>query len=226
MKRSKIVILLLLLLMTAGYAQQDIGLEVSLSSGFVSPSSPMTFSNYWKMQYGGGASVGFALSPSIILMGSVEYYRFNLSVDGVNEGFDTKYMSDLWSFDKVSLDPSADPSSVMTASLNVRVTPGVVGGMISPYFLVGIGMMRFTLSEIALPTTSLLSLDSSSISMTAHRTITGGEETEVMVQGGLGADIHLMPLLTLFIEARYAQGFSKNLGTAYIPVTLGVRVRL
>jgi len=226
MKRIWVLFVLLPLVMVMGQAQQNSGLEVFLSSGFVMPSSPMTFANYWKMQAGGSLGVGIPLTPSITLVGSVEYYRFQLNVDGVNKGFDTKYMRDIWIFSDVSLNPSADPSSVMTASVNVRVAPSAIKGWLSPYLVAGIGMMKFSLSEISLPTTSVLSLDSASVSFTARQRIIGGEETDVFFQSGLGFDVHFSSLVNLFLEARYTHGFSKGLGTAYIPITAGVRMYL
>ena len=108
MKRSTVLLALLLLTISVGYAQQNEGIEVSVSSGYVIPSSPMTFANYWTMQYGGGLSAGMPLSPSITLIGSFEHYQFKLNKDGVNNGFDTNYMRDIWIFKSVSMNPSAD----------------------------------------------------------------------------------------------------------------------
>jgi hypothetical protein len=95
MKRLYVLFVLILLLMAMVQGQQKLGIEVSVSSGYVIPSTPMTFANYWKMQYGGGVGVGFALTPSITLLGSVEYYRFQLDVDGINNGFDAKFMREI-----------------------------------------------------------------------------------------------------------------------------------
>ena len=113
MKRI-IFLFLLLLAVTIGNAQQSSGIEVSVSSGYVLPSSPMTFADYWNVQYGGGLRAGFPLSQSTTLVGSVEYYQFKLNQDGVTKGFDTQYMRDIWLFQNVSLNPSADPTSVTT----------------------------------------------------------------------------------------------------------------
>jgi hypothetical protein len=209
--------------MMLGQAQPSSNIEVFVSSGYFIPSSPMTFSNYWKMQYGCEVGVGYALSPSIMLIGSVEYVQFKLNQDGVNKGFDTQYMSDIWIFDNVSVNPSADQSSLMTASLNVRFTPSDRVRFLSPYFLCGGGVMKFTLGEIALPTTSVLTLNNSVVSMTAERKILGGTETAVFMQSGIGFDLNITETIRPFVEARYVFGFTKNVNTSYIPLSVGVK---
>jgi hypothetical protein len=226
MKRSAMVFVLGLLVMTLGNAQQSDGLEISLSSGIAMPSSPMSFADYWKMQYGGSVGVGVPLSPSITLVGAVEYFRFNLNSDGVRDRINTEYMRDIWLFNDVYLNPSAEPSSVTAVSANIRVAPVGISGWLAPHCIAGAGVMRFSLSEMSIPTTSLLSADGRNISMTAQRTIRGGEETEPFFQIGFGFDVRLSDAMNVFVEARYVHGISKGLGTAYIPVNAGVRYRL
>jgi hypothetical protein len=226
MKRSSIAFVLLLLTVSPGNAQQNYSVEVSGSSGIVLPSSPMTFANYWNMQYGGGLAAGVPLSPTMTLIGSFEHYQFKLNNDGVNKGFDTNYLRDIWIFNRVSLAPSADPSSVTTVSANLRFAPPGLTGLLSPYFVGGLGLMRFSLGEISLPTTSVLSINGSEISMTAQQTITGGVETAAFFQYGMGFDVRMTGSFTMFVEARYAGGLNKGLRTTYIPITGGVRIRL
>ena len=226
MKRSSVLLVILLLTISTGVAQQHDGVEVSVSSGYVIPSSPMSFANYWTMQYGGGLSAGIPLSPSIRLIGSFEHYQFKLNKDGVNNGFDTNYMRDIWIFKSVSLNPSADPSTMTTVSANLRFAPSGISGSLSPYFAGGVGVMRFSLSEISLPTTSVLTAGGSDISMTAQQSVTGGVETSAFFQFGMGFDIRLTQSFDMFVEARYASGLNKGLHTAYVPITGGIKLSL
>lgn len=226
MKRLSVLCILSLAVMTIGKAQQNAGLEIALSSGYVFPSSPMTFANYWKTQMGGCISAGIALSPSMTVVGSVEYYRFKLNEDGISSGFDAKYVRDIWIFSDVTQNPSAAASSIMTVAASVRVAPPALSGMLCPYVLAGAGVMVSNLSEISLPTTSVLPLDGTNVSITAQRRIVGGKESTAFVQGGIGMDARLNDLMKIFIEARLALGMSRNLGTAYVPLTAGVRFEL
>jgi hypothetical protein len=226
MKRSSVLLILLLLTISMGYAQQNDGIEVSVSSGYVIPSSPMTFANYWTMQYGGGLSAAMPLSPAITLIGSFEHYQFKLNKDGVSNGFDTNYMRDIWIFKSVSLDPSADPTTMTTVSVNLRFAPSGISGSLSPYFTGGVGVMRISLSEISLPTTSVLAAGGSDISMTAQQSVTGGVETSAFFQFGMGFGVRLTQSFDMFVEARYASGLNKGLHTAYVPITGGIKLRL
>ncbi len=226
MKRLHIQFLLALLIVAPAAAQDGMSLEVTLGSGYVMPSSPMTFANYWNMEYGGVLGAGMKISPSVTLHGSLEYYRFALDEAGVAESYDTRYMRDIWAFNDVSLKPSGEASSVIAASANVRVAPSGLTGIVSPYLTAGIGVMHFSLGEISAPVTSVLSINGSEIAMTANQKITGGKETSPFFQGGIGLDIHLSAAMTAFIEARYAHGFSKGLGTSYVPLTAGIKFGL
>lgn len=226
MKKLRICFSFILLAITIGSAQESSNIEFSLSSGFAFPSSPMSFSDYWKMQYGGGIGAGIALSQSITISGNVEYFQFALDNDGVNEGFDTKYMRDIWVFNNVSLKPSADPSSVMTLSANMRIVPSGVSGSFTPYFVMGAGVMRFSLSEITLPTKSIISVGGSDITMVAKQRIIGGDETAPFLQLGMGMSYRLLESLNVFVEARYSRGLNKGLGTTYVPLVVGVKFHM
>ena len=226
MKRSCIVFILAVLAMTPGNARPTDGVEVSLSSGYVIPSSPMAFANYWKMQYGGTVAAGISLSESITLIGAFEYYRFKLDEDGLNEAFNTGYMRDIWIFQDVSMAPSADPSTITTVSANVRVSPLGLSGVLSPYVTGGAGVMFFSQSEITLPTTSILVINGAPVAMTAQQTVIGGAQTAVMFQLGVGCDVRIAESFEMFIEARYTSGLTEGLGTMYVPLTAGVRLHL
>jgi opacity protein-like surface antigen len=226
MKRFCMLVALAMVTVTPGYAAPPGDLELMVSSGVVFPESPMTFRGYWTMQYGAGIGVGIPLSPSVTFVGSFEYYSFKLNEDGVSEDFDPEYAREIWAFNDVTLIPAAVPSSVTAISANMRVAPVLTNGPLSPYFLVGIGAMRFSLSEISMPMTSRLVLDNSAVSMTAATRITGGTQTAVLLQGGVGLDIRLSSLLNVFIEARFVRGLTEGLGAAYVPLTAGVKLQL
>lgn len=226
MKRIILCFAFVLLAITIANAQQGADIEISVNSGFVIPSSPMTLANFWQMQYGGGFGMGIAFSEAITFLGSVEYYRFTLNEDGISKNFNTGYMKEIWIFNDVSLHPSAGTSSVMTGSANFRISPTGLTGFVSPYLVVGAGVMTISISEILLPTTSILSLDSTSVTMTAQRRILGGKETALFLQCGIGLDVHLTAGVTMFAEARFVGGLSRELGASYVPLTGGVKMKL
>jgi hypothetical protein len=226
MKRLEIILILSLAVTAAGRAQQNAGLEFSAGTGYAFSVSPMAFADYWKVQAGGEVSAGIALSPSFVLAGAVEYYRFTMDNAGIQKSFDTKYMKDIWIVDAVSMNPAAEPSSILTLSANIRMMPPELTGLLRPYFIAGTGVMFSTLSDVKIPTTSVLSLDGSTVSMTAQRRIIGGKETTAFIQGGIGLDAGVSDMLGFFAEARFAFALSKNAGMAFVPLNVGVRYRI
>jgi hypothetical protein len=226
MKRSALLLTLVLLAVMPGMAQQERGMEVSLISGFVLPSTPMAFANYWTIQYGGGVRAGFPLTQSVTVVGAFEYYRFTLNESGVKNAFATDYMRDIWVLDRVSLSPSADPSSVMAVSANVRIAPPVSTGLISPYFIAGIGVMSFSMSDVATPVTSVVSINNANITMIAESKIVGGKETAGLIQGGIGLDFSVARYFNAFVEARYTLGLTQGQRTSYIPLNVGIKMEL
>ena len=225
MKRSIIFFTLLFLGIISGNAQRDHSVELSMSSGYVIPVTSMTFSDYWKMKYGGGVRAGIPLSQSVILLGSFEYYQFKMNENGVKKGFDANHMRDIWLFDQVSLNPTAGPSSVTTGAIDMRVSPSGVPGFLSPYLIGGVGVMHFSLGKINLRPTSVLPIDSSNIIMTAEQIITGGTTTTMFFELGVGIDFRLAESYDLFLEARYTNGNNK-IRVGYLPLTAGIRIHL
>lgn len=226
MKRSVTSILLLLVTLFTAQAQRDLGIEISANSGLALPVSPMTFSHYWNMQYGGGLRIGIPISESMTVLGAAEYYKFTLNKNGLNEDYNIQYLKDIWIFKNVTMDALADPSSVTTFSANLRIAPVKESQILMPYFIAGVGAMHVSLSEIDLMTTSVISLDSSDVNMVADQYVVGGSGTSFFFQLGLGIDAKLTQILDVFIEGRYAAGLNRVWGTAYIPLTAGVKLQL
>ena len=226
MRHTLVLLLFTALMIGVATAKEMGGMEVSVTTGYVLPSSPMAFANYWSAQYGGSLRAGFPLSESVSLIGSLEYYRFTLNETGVKEGFNTDYVKEIWIFDRVTMNPSADPSSVVALSASFRVAPSPRAGLISPYFIAGLGVMQVSMSNISMPVTSVLTINTNTVDMTARNRIVGGKQTALMLQSGLGVDFNISTLLNAFVEARYAIGLTEGHSTSYIPLGVGVKLRL
>jgi hypothetical protein len=85
--------------------------------------------------------------------------------------------------------------------------------------------MQFTLSQVAMPATSVVKVGNSTISMTSEQTILGGTETAGFLQGGIGFEFELSSMFKPYIEGRYVFGFTKGVSTSAIPLTAGVWMR-
>jgi hypothetical protein len=222
MKNVRLLSVILLIAVSLSPAQKTGGIIVSLHGGSAIPSTPMSFSQYWKMSYGGGGGVEIPLSSSVTIGGMVDYYQFVMDEDGVRNSFATSYMRDIWAFNDVSLKPAASNSSVMSIALNVRIEAPDLNGPFRPYCVVGGGMLNYTFAEIALPVKSTIVMNGSPVTMTSEQEIAGGEKTDPFLQLGLGVNVRLSPSLGIFTEARYSKELVKGIGMTFIPLTVGV----
>jgi hypothetical protein len=149
-----------------------------------------------------------------------------MSTTGVQEAFDTKYMGDIWAFSSVTLRPSASASSIMTASVNFRIKSPGSAVTILPYLIIGGGVLRVSIGEISIASTSTLPLDNSSVAFTAKRRIIGGTETTPFGQCGTGLEMRFSEAYTVYVETRLVRAFQSTIGTTYIPIVAGVSMSL
>ncbi len=222
MRRIAVIFALTIVPATTGMAQGSAGLQLMVGSGIALPAAPMVFAEYWTMQMGGAVGVGYPISGSTTIFGSVEYYRFSLDVERVRSRFDNDRLRRIWVLDAVSVSPSSGASSMMTIAAGFRTSTSSPNALVRPYALLAGGWMRFSLREIALPTTSQLTIGSSVVTMTAEQAITGGIESVPFVESGVGVTVPLSAFVQPYVEARYVLGFTIGARTAYVPLTLGV----
>lgn len=222
MKNIRLLSVILLVAVSLSPAQKSADIIVSLHGGSAIPSTPMSFSQYWKMNYGGGGGVEIPLSSSVTIGGTVDYYQFIMDEEGVKNSFATDYMRNIWAFNDVSLKPAASNSSVMSIALNVRIESPDLNGSFRPYCVVGGGVLKYTFAEIALPVKSTIVMNGSPVTMTSEQKIAGGEKTDPFLQLGLGVNVHLSSSFGIFAEARYSKELVKGIGMTFIPLTVGV----
>ena len=204
------------------FAQKSKDIVVSFQGGSAIPSTPMSFSQYWKMSYGGGGGVEIPVSASVTIGANVDYYQFTMDDEGIRNSFATSYMRDIWAFNDVSIKPTASNSSVMSIALNMRIESPDLKGALRPYLIVGGGMLSYSFAEISLPVKSTIVINGESISMTSQQKIVGGDKTDPFFQLGLGINYYLTSSLGIFAEARYSKKIVKGAGMTFVPLTAGV----
>ncbi len=222
MKNIRLLSIILLITVSLTRAQTNVDVIISLHGGSAIPSTPMSFSHYWKMNYGGGGGVEIPLSSSVTIGGNVDYYQFVMDEEGIKNSFATSYMRDIWAFNDVSLKPSASNSSVMSIALNVRIESPDLNGSIRPYCVVGGGVLKYTFAEIALPIRSTIVMNGSPVTMVSRQTIAGGEKTDPFLQLGLGVNLRITSSLGVYTEVRYSKELVKGIGMTFIPLNAGV----
>lgn len=222
MKNIRLWSIILLIAVSISPAQKSADFIVSLHGGSAIPSTPMSFSQYWNMSYGGGGGVEMPLSSSITIGVNVDYYQFIMDEEGIGNSFDTKYMRDIWAFNAVSLKPAASNSSTLSIAVNVRIESPDLNGAFRPYFIAGGGILQYSFAEITLPVKSTIAMNGESVTITSKQKIVGGDTTDPFLQLGMGVNYYLTSSLGIFAEARYAKELVKGIGMTFVPLTVGV----
>jgi opacity protein-like surface antigen len=222
MKKICLLFICILIVGSISSAQKSKDIVVSLHGGSAFPSTPMSFSQYWKMSYGGGGGVEIPVSSSMTIGANVDYYQFVMDEEGIRNSFATTHMRDIWAFNDVSIKPVASNSSVMSIALNMRIESPDLNGALRPYLIVGGGLLKYSFAEIDLPVKSTIVMNGESVSMTSQQKIIGGDKTDPFVQLGIGVNYYLSSSLGIFAEARYSKELVKGIGMTFVPLTAGV----
>jgi opacity protein-like surface antigen len=222
MKKIYLWFVIILATVSISTAQKSANIVISLQGGSAIPSTPMSFSHYWKMSYAGGGGAEIPVSSSVTIGANVDYFQFVLDENGVGNSFATSYMREIWAFNDVSVTPSAANSSVISIALNLRIESPDLNGTLRPYCILGGGVLKYSISEITIPVRSTIVMNGVPVSMTSQQKIVGGEKTDPFLQLGLGLNYYLSPSVGVFAEARYSKELVKGIGMTFVPLSVGV----
>jgi opacity protein-like surface antigen len=204
-----VIVALMLTLSSVVPAQTDTSLastktpEVMLWGGLSLPYLPLDYRTFWKSGYNIGAGIGYSLDP-----GSTGYGSFFATLDYGRTNFDTKKYND-----SLKLTHPAD-SAIGGAVTLVNVMVIFKGSFsstkksVAPYFLLGVGVMNFTVAETYFtPNTSL--------------TIPGINKWGVSWTFGVGIEAPVTESVRAFVQAKSLLGVTEQT-RQYFPITAGV----
>lgn len=178
--------------------------DLFFSAGIGFPSKPQGFSDYWKMGFNVGGGVGFPISPSISLTGSIDYNSFPFDEDGFLKSLGL-------SGSGVSV--TGGSASIFTITGNVKALLNTAPGRVAPYATAGLGFL------------SLSTADATVAYQGQTATAKGDSESAFSLLFGAGIEIPA-GTSTLFIEGKYGLGFTKGESTAFIPIKAGVKMKI
>ncbi len=203
----RILVLLIVLAVTANLsAQSHSTMNIYLNSGVSFPSSPDLFSSGWSNGFNFGAGLGKMVSPAIELGGNFSFHTFSFDEDGLLEslGFGNAGSS---------LTVDGGSATILTAYGNVKLRfQSAPDQKVSPYFSGGAGFFRISLGD------ATISGSGGTISTP------GGSESALGIDFGAGIDFQLGPKTALFIDGKYAIGFTEDESVQYFPVIVGIRI--
>jgi outer membrane autotransporter protein len=224
MKLSALVCCVLLVMALPVHAQEDsvqhMRPEISAYAGLSIPYLPLEFREFWKLGGHFGAGYGYSFTPGPIGYGAVnatvEYGRFVFNP--------TAYVDSMIApYDPNNITPGADNlkkgawSSATISTFNVSVNfkgcfSKVASGVISPYFLLGIGYMYYSAEDVKMDTLQ-------------EFRINGTKSGCVSWSGGLGVEVCWSDNLSTFWQIRSQLGVIEKT-RQFFPIDMGVRLRL
>jgi opacity protein-like surface antigen len=203
MIRSVTIFLLLLSFFNPAQAQYERRPVFYLSTGITIPSAPEEFSRYWNPGPNFGFGLGYPATDYIILRGNVDYQRMMHDAD--------KERADLSNGSEV--DFQGGTATIFTATAGVKVNMRPAASAIIPYLVVGAGYLRLSLTEMI----------TTYHGQTYRRSV--DPESAAAFTMGVGCDFHLANRVTLFVEGKYATGYTKVDNTQYFPIKIGIALR-
>ena len=167
------------------------------------PTSPAGFSDGWKLGMHGMIGAGKNVSPRLQMVGKIEYHKFS-----ADEAATT-----------ASIGPNVDGGGINTWMYGVdgRLNMGAPVVPIKPYILGGIGIANLSYNEYSTTDTSL-----SSAVATANTSAVSFSDLYFNLGGGV--EFAMGPKTSFFVQARYVSIATEGGSTAFIPVTLGLKI--
>jgi hypothetical protein len=198
------VVLLLLSFVNPTQAKNEHKPVLYLNTGITFPSAPEEFNRYWNPGPNFGIGLGYQATISIVLQASFEYN--NIPLD------DRKLLED-YGLSGLGLNISGGSAKITTACANFKANLSPMTTSISPYFIVGAGLFRISVSDAKI------------FDQEHSLTMPGKSETALGFSLGVGSDFRLNDRLMLFWEGKYALGFTKVDNTLYCPIKIGIAFR-
>lgn len=178
--------------------------DIFFNGGLSFPSKPKSFSDYWKMGFNFGGGISFPLSGSISLVGSIDYNTFSFDEDS--------FLKSL-GYSGTGLSVTGGSASIFTIMGNVKVSMNTTPNSVAPYIIGGLGFF------------SISTADATVAYMGERATVDGDSESAFSLLIGSGIEIPA-GISTLFIEGKYSIGFTKNESTSFIPLKVGIKLKI
>jgi opacity protein-like surface antigen len=175
------------------------------SGGLSFPSKPKEFTDYWNMGFNVGGGFGFDLTPSLSILGLAEYNNLSFNKDQFLRDFG-------FSSYGISLSGGAASILTVTGSLKILLNPSTSESRV--YVLGGIGFFQVSTSDVQVSYQG------------RTETAQGTKESAFSAHFGAGVDIPVGAETYIFLQGSYGMGFTKDEGTNYIPLKLGVRMKI
>ncbi len=201
MKRSAIVIAIILVISSGLYAKDSSDKSYMFNIGLSIPSTPAEFSDYWVAGMNFGIGLNIPVNRRVSIQGNFAYTNFGLNKE--------KLMGDT-GVSGSGIQIQGGSASILSAYLDLKST--VFGGSKSvvPYLLVGTGFFRLSFEDIIMSYYG------------QYRGIEGSSESKFGLELGAGMDFPINRGAYFFMDLKYVIGFTEVENTTYFPLRFGI----
>lgn len=197
--RKLFLILVLPFLFSANSFAQDYN-NVYFGAGLTFPEGPSQFSDYYKMGFNVGGGVGFAISHTFSIVGDFTYNNFSFDQN--------KFLTDI-GYNNSGISITGGSTSIYAISANMKFSLNRSQSSTFPYVIGGIGYLNEATSDLT------VSGGGTSVP------VSGNSESAFYTQAGVGVDFVIGSTSLIFIEGKYAIGFTKDKNTTFLPIRAG-----
>lgn len=227
MRLTTYVLLAILTIASVAWSQSGLGIDCSLGGGIAALSGPQVLKDENKMGFNVNGGVSYDLSPSISLIVGVDYTWFPKDEARARQ----EVLEQMPASAKVGSGVSIGEGGtlgVFTVTGSVKHLLGSRGYDVVPYVVMGAGFVSTSVPDVQ---ASYMHSDQTAVPVPTYFPVVL-QRTRFNVSSaftaslGAGIDMPFGEANTMFIEGRYAIGFTAFDNTTYIPIRLGVRFGL
>ena len=189
--------------------------EVFVWGGTTIPYLPKEFTNYWRRGWNGAVGYGLSFDPGTLGYGAVaavvEYNRCPIDIAGYREAMAALYPGQAAAARNGSLLARGAATS-LTAMIEFKGAFSSTKRTIAPYFLLGVGYIRFANDSIAIAGVNAFTVPEQS-------------ESGVAWSIGVGIELPVTSTFGLFVQGRSVIA-QLDKTRQYFPVSAGLRMGL
>lgn len=220
------VFLTILTLSSLAWSQSELGIDVYVGGGISSLAGPQTLRDQNKTGLNASGGVGFHLLPSLSLVVSVDYTSFPNNETHARQ----EVIQQIPDNERVGAGISISDGgilSIVAATADLKFLLSAAPEQWTPYVVLGTGFLSTSISDV---NASYITSDQGTSSVmvsTYHPVVLPRTQYRVVSafagSVGIGFDMSLNEASRMFLESRYAVGFTAFGNTTYVPVKLGLR---
>lgn len=204
MRKSIKFVLLLSVITLVDIPAQEHKIVLSVNTGMSIPSIPERFSNNWKTGFGGCLGIGFQPGNRFQMIFDLAYYSYQFNENNYGTNFDNQ-----------SEGLTLEDGSTSMITINIKMKPFLLSyGILSGYWIIGMGYSHIKENNL-----KVRFLDESF-------TIQENSFGAFNLICGAGIEILINANLGIFTEGSYAAAFSKYETIGFIPLSVGLIIKL